>query len=333
MGIRDGVETGDAADEGRRRAARPYDAAAKQLLARKPLLAYIMKDTLREFAGFDVATIAESFIEDDVRVSSDPVDERRIAAPLVFGRRNEDDLLDDGAVLYDVLFRARRPGRDVGLGLVINVEAQGGRPDYPVTKRAVYYCARLLSSQRGGWPSGGSYERLEKVCSIWLCTDSRSRENGSLAEYSMRERILRGDARRDPLEYDLLSVAVACLPCPGGYNGFMETMATLLSFETSGHDKMRALEAELGRELASGFRGAMVGMSSLGEAAVDYGFAKGIEKGIEQGTRRGEEQATLASIRNLMRSMSWEADRAMEAIGIPEEEHARYFDLLGLPVS
>ena len=119
--------------EERERIARPYDAAAKQLLARKPLLAYIMKNTLREFAGFDVATIAESFIEDDVRVSSDPVDERRIAAPLVFGRRNEDDSLDDGAVLYDVLFRARRPGRDVGLGLVINVEAQGGRPDYPVT--------------------------------------------------------------------------------------------------------------------------------------------------------------------------------------------------------
>lgn len=151
----------------------------------------------------------------------------------------------------------------------------------------------------------------------------------------MAEHGLRKDVRRNPTEYDLLSIVVACLPHPGGYNGFMETMATLLSFETSGRDKMRALEAELGRGLAGEFRGAMVGMSSLGEAAIDYGFAKGLEQGIEQGTkqgaRRGAEQATLASIRNLMRSMSWEASRAMEAIGVPEGERDRYRMLLDAP--
>lgn len=156
----------------------------------------------------------------------------------------------------------------------------------------------------------------------------------------MAEHGLRKDVRRNPTEYDLLSIVVACLPHPGGYNGFMETMATLLSFETSGRDKMQALEAELGRGLAGEFRGAMVGMSSLGEAAIDYGFAKGLEQGMEQGiekgleqgakqgARRGAEQATLASIRNLMRSMSWEASRAMEAIGVPEGERARYRELL-----
>lgn len=156
----------------------------------------------------------------------------------------------------------------------------------------------------------------------------------------MAEHGLRKDVRRNPTEYDLLSIVVACFPHPGGYNGFMETMATLLSFETSGRDKMRALEAELGRGLAGEFRGAMVGMSSLGEAAIDYGFAKGLEQGIEQGmekgieqgtkqgARRGAEQATLASIRNLMRSMSWEASRAMEAIGVPEGERDRYRMLL-----
>lgn len=323
--------------EERERIARPYDAAAKQLLARKPLLAYVMKNTLREYAGLDLATIANDFIEDDVRVSTEPVDERRVASPLVFGQRNEDDSLDDGAVLYDVLFRARRPGDDEALDLVVNVEAQANVPAYPITKRAMYYCARLLSSQRGRWPSGESYGRLEKVCSIWLCTNPRAKEAGSLAEYSVAEHGLRKDVRRNPTEYDLLSIVVACLPHPGGYNGFMETMATLLSFETSGRDKMRALEAELGRGLAGEFRGAMVGMSSLGEAAIDYGFAKGLEQGMEkgakQGARRGAEQATLASIRNLMRSMSWEASRAMEAIGVPEGERDRYRRLLEAPIA
>lgn len=317
--------------EERERIARPYDAAAKQLLARKPLLAYIMKNTLREYAGLDLTTIANDFIEDDVRVSAERVDERRVASPLVFGQRNEDDSLDDGAVLYDVLFRARRPRDDEALDLVINVEAQANVPAYPITKRAMYYCARLLSSQRGKWPSGESYGRLEKVCSIWLCTNPRAKEAGSLAEYSVAERGLRKDVRRNPSEYDLLSIVVACLPHPGGYNGFIETMATLLSFETSGRDKMRALEAELGRGLAGEFRGAMVGMSSLGEAAIDYGFAKGIEQGTRQGARRGAEQATLASIRNLMRSMSWEASLAMEAIGVPEGERDRYRRLLDTP--
>ena len=117
----------------------------------------------------------------------------------------------------------------------------------------------------------------------------------------MAEHGLRKDVRRNPTEYDLLSIVVACLPHPGGYNGFMETMATLLSFETSGRDKMRALEAELGRGLAGEFRGAMVGMSSLGEAAIDYGFAKGLEQGIEQGMEKGIEQGIEQGIKQGMK--------------------------------
>ncbi len=307
---------------GRQRAARPYDAAAKQLLVHKPLLAYIMKNTLGEYADLDVETIAREFIEGDIRAGSDPVDARCLSGPLVFGPRNEDDSLDDGTVRYDVLFRARRPVGDGTLGLIVNIEPQAHMPDYSIAKRAAYYCARLLSAQRGAWPSGDEYDRLEKVCSIWICMNPRLGEADSVTEYVMRERVLRGSVRRDPLEYDLQSIVIACLPQAGGYNGFTETLATLFSFETTGHDKMRALETQLGPELAREFRGVTGNMTTLGEYAVDYGIAKGI--------KQGEERATMSSLRNLMQNLSWEPERAMEAIGLPEQDRPRYRELLGM---
>ncbi len=303
-----------------------YDAAAKQLLSHAVLLAYIMKNALEEYRDIPLGRIAKEYIENDSGqngaggkrgVPSDAaLGPRVLSAPLNYGLRNEDDSLDEGTVRFDILFRARRSGAAGSTGLVVNIEPQAYTPSYPLIKRGVYYTARLLSSQRGLWGRSDDYGSLEKVCSIWLCQRPPERERNTIVRYALSEEAVVGSVRRDPAEYDLQEIVLVGLPEAGGYNGFTETMATLLSLSTSVNEKMMALESQLGAEYASEFRGDVGYMATLGEYVVDCAIKEGIES------------AMLASIKSLMERLSFTAQQAMDALGIPESERGRYAELL-----
>ncbi|MBQ1369410.1 MAG: hypothetical protein IIY45_15180 [Firmicutes bacterium] len=51
---------------------------------------------------------------------------------------------------------------------------------------------------------------------------------------------------------------------------------------------------------------------------------KVMEELREQSIARGEERALLASIKNLMKNMKWSAEQAMTALGIAENDQAKY---------
>lgn len=53
-------------------------------------------------------------------------------------------------------------------------------------------------------------------------------------------------------------------------------------------------------------------------------LAEGEERGIARGITQGITQGIEDSIRNLMNSMKWTAEQAMEALLVPEEERAEY---------
>ena len=48
------------------------------------------------------------------------------------------------------------------------------------------------------------------------------------------------------------------------------------------------------------------------------------KEAIEEGDKHGEEKGILNSIRNLMETMSWTAQAAMDALKIPEADRAGY---------
>jgi hypothetical protein len=55
-----------------------------------------------------------------------------------------------------------------------------------------------------------------------------------------------------------------------------------------------------------------------------HGFAQGEKQGFDRGDKHGEEKGILNSIRNLMDTMSWTAQTAMDALKIPEADRAGY---------
>lgn len=55
---------------------------------------------------------------------------------------------------------------------------------------------------------------------------------------------------------------------------------------------------------------------------------KGIEKGIAKGRTYGIVEGIATSIRNLMESMGWSIEQAMDALQIPTEERNAYLNIL-----
>ena len=161
-----------------------YDAACKKVLAEKIILAWIMKHTMKEYGDYDVGEIAERYILGEPKIAETPVlpDETRV--PKIIGVGVEDTSLNEGTVTYDIQFRAIIPGTEEVVQMIINVEAQNDfYPGYPIVKRGIYYCARMISSQYGTVFTKSHYEKVQKVYSIWICMNPPNERNNTITKY------------------------------------------------------------------------------------------------------------------------------------------------------
>ena len=68
----------------------------------------------------------------------------------IAGMVTEDVGINEGKITYDIRYRATAPSGDGFIELIINVEAQNRyNPGYPLVKRGIYYCSRMISKQYG----------------------------------------------------------------------------------------------------------------------------------------------------------------------------------------
>lgn len=166
-----------------------YDAACKRVLSEKAILARIMKSCLEEYKDCDVNDIAEKYIEGQPQVSAVPVlpDE---GGTVISGMDTEDKSVREGTVTYDIRFRAIVPDSEEQIALIINVEAQNDfYPGYPLIKRGIYYCCRMISSQYGREFTGSHYEKIKKVYSIWICMKPPQYRENTITRYRLVKNI------------------------------------------------------------------------------------------------------------------------------------------------
>lgn len=235
-----------------------YDNACKRLLANKIILAWIMKSCLEEYRDCGISEIASKYIEGEAQISEAAVHPDEEAESLqITGLNTEDSTINEGTVTYDIRFRAIVPDTGERISLIINVEAQNDfYPGYPIVKRNLYYCCRLVSSQYGTEFTNSHYEKIKKVYSIFICMNPPNYRKNTINQYSIQE------------EFNI------------------------------------KMTQELEREVSE--------MCNLSEGVEQKGIAKGI----------------TASIRNLMESMGWSIEQAMDALQIPTEERNGYLNML-----
>lgn len=307
-----------------------YDESCKRLLSQKIILAWIMKSCLEEYRELDVKEIAEKYIEGTPLISEEPVfpDEK---SPLIQGMDTADKSLRERTVTYDIRFRATVPASEELIDLYINVEAQRKfNPGYPLLKRGIYYCSRMISSQSNKDFIDSHYEKIKKVYSIWICMDSPGSRKNTVACYQMTEKNLIGNVKEPVANYDLLSVVMICLGGPEAehYEGILKLLYTLLSNETSETEKRKVMENEFDIPMTRELESEVSTMCNLSQSVEEKGMEKGIEKGIVIGIEEGIEKGILRSLQNLMKNMKMPVEEALSSLGIPETDWQKYRNLL-----
>ena len=278
-----------------------YDAACKRVLSEKAILARIMKSCLEEYRHCDVNDIAEKYIEGQPQVSAVPVlpDD---GGTVISGMDTEDKSVHEGTVTYDIRFRSIVPDSDERIALIINLEAQNDfYPGYPLIKRGIYYCCRMISSQYGREFTGPHYEKIKKVYSIWICMNPPKNRENTITRYRLIEEHMVGEAVELVRNYDLLSIIMLCLGGPDGknYDGVLRMLDVLLGSETSEMEKRKILQDDYNIQMTLAMKREVTVMCNLSKGVEEKGIAKGIAKGMTEGMTNG----ILASIKNLVKNM------------------------------
>ena len=260
-----------------------YDAACKRLLSEKIILAWIMKNCLEEYRDCDVEEIAEKYIEGTPQVGEvavDPDESNRVS--MIQGIGNEDSSLTEGTVTYDIRFLATAPVSGELIRLIINIEAQNDfYPGYPLIKRGIYYCSRMVSAQYGTEFTNSHYENIKKVYSIWICMNPpKSREN-SITRYYIAEENLAGSVKERKADYDLMAAVMICLGKEedSGTN-LLKLLNVLLSTETGSQDKCQILEKDFHIKMTQTLESEVSLMCNLSKGVEEKGIEKGRQEGI-----------------------------------------------------
>ena len=275
-----------------------YDTTAKKLLANKQILAQIMKGCVEEYRNCTVKDIAEKYIEGvpEIGTVGVHVDDTNRPAPtdVIAGSSNEDATLTEGTVRYDIRFDAVAPAADGAaqevIRLILNVEAQTAfNPGYPLTKRAIYYCSRMISAQHGPVFKRSEYGKIRKVYSIWICTKPSEEFQNTLTRYSIRPERLIGDAAEREENYDLLSVVTICLGKPGAenYTGVLKFLEVLLSSTRAATEKKQILEDEFGVAMSEELEREVFVMCNLSQGVKAEGRMEGRAEGRAEGRMEG----------------------------------------------
>ena len=188
-----------------------YDNYCKKILSNKQILAHIMKECVSEYA--DIA------IEDIPKYIESSPDTNVVLNSTIDGKNTEDETIPGAMIRYDVLFEAFLPptygsNNKESIHLFINVEAQNkDDPGYPLIRRAIYYCSRLLDKQKNA-PKGfkhKDYGRLSKVYSIWLCfqhNEKKTDKDDVINMYTIKETCMKKEWRSPKEHYDLMNVVM-----------------------------------------------------------------------------------------------------------------------------
>ena len=262
-----------------------YDAEVKKILSDKTILAWIIKYSVKELKEYSIAKIRDC-IEGEPEVATRNVRPGN-SRETITGMNTEDAAPGEGKITYDIRFYVIVPDGE-RIKLIINVEAQKNfYPGYDLVTRAIFYCARLLSSQLDHEFTAKNYNDIKKVYSIWICMDVPKKSEHIITRYRITKENLYGEAQVNA-RYDLMEAIMI-------YMGREETaenatklhrlLSTVLSDELQPWKKSEILQEEFGIATSVEMEGGFNRMCNLSEMIEEKGIEKGIEKGMELGLK------------------------------------------------
>ena len=176
----------------------------------------------------------------------------------------------------------------------------------------------MISSQYGVEFTNSHYENIKKVYSIWVCANPPQKRKNTINRYFIKEENLVGSAKEETENYDLITAVVICLGHSEDdeYAGVLKLLDVLLSSEKAPEEKKQILQDDFDIKMTRTLESEVQSMCNL---------SKGIE---EKGRQAGMIDGILVSVKNLMDSMGWSAEQAMNVLKVSKEDQEKYSVLL-----
>lgn len=130
----------------------------------------------------------------------------------------------------------------------------------------------------------------------------------------MRSEMQKRHMREKKENYDLMTAVIICLGSSenDNYTGILKLLDILLSSEKEPEEKKKILQSDFDIKMTRKLEREVSELCNLSKNVEEKGIKKGLKEGLKEGI--------LTSIQNLMESMNWTAEQAMEALKVPEAE-------------
>lgn len=279
-----------------------YDASARNLVAERPVLAYILKSALDEYKDCSVQEIAEKFIEGvpqirKIAIHQDHPDNQSLMVEEMMDGVDGDLMSGDdkieglptveksqreGALYFDIRFLALIPQSSEMVEIYVNIEIQNNdKPGYPIPMRGIYHAARLISAQRGTVFKDQEYGKIKRVVSIWICEDTIEKRSDTINRYYFTEECKRGNFHEEKENYELMTVVVFRLGIKGekSEDNAIRLLSKMFSIERTYEEKITALSDEFMISVTKEISKEVFNMCNLSTGV----YNKGMKAGVAQG--------------------------------------------------
>ena len=305
-----------------------YDALAKKFLSRKAILAQILKFSVEEYSDCELAEIERKYIEGDpsLTINTIPLDD----SIYIKGRGTESKSSLEGLVTFDIVFDAVTPRGDEKIKVIVNIEPQKStqKIHYKLMKRAVYYAARLISSQKEKEFHGDYYNGLKKIYSIWICMDVQNYRADSIQEYHLTEKNVHGSFSDEPENYDLIRIIMLNLGKKTTNHKLLNLLHLIFMELKTSEEKAKILREEYDLEISEDMREELEKMGGLMEPLLEIAVEQAVKQTKKKVANDTERITLLKNIRSLMETTAWNAKQAMDALKIPADKQQEYISLI-----
>ena len=296
-----------------------YDRLAKRFLSRKPILAQILKYSVREFADCTLEDIEQKYIEGDpsLTINTVPLDDTLD----IKGRNAESSSPNEGLVTFDIIFDAHAPTTSEPIKIIINIEPQKTTVglDYKLMKRAVYYAARLISSQKEKDFHGDDYNGIKKIYSIWVCMNVQNYRADSIQEYRLTENVLHGNFQDAVENYDLIDIIILNLGKKPTTHKLLNLLHLIFMDLKTSNEKEKILKEDYDLEITRDMGEEVSKMGGLMEPLLEIAAEKAATEAAAKAAAESEKKSKLDDIRNAMESWGLTAEAAINGLKISPE--------------
>lgn len=303
-----------------------YDENVKKFLSQKIILAHILVNTVREFFGMspdDVIPYIEDPVISTVKVdaSGNLIKEFVKSGSRIKGLNTEDSSREEGTIYFDIKFMVYSPAEKQYMRMYVDIEAQNKyNPGYSIIKRGVYYCSRMISSQKETEFSNSDYDEIKKVYSIWICTDCPSAIENSITEISLQQNNIVGCVP-DNKDYDLFSIIIVGLSKEvvneSDEHKLHRLLETFFSAVLSEDEKRAIIEKEYGITYSEEIERSVSQVCNVSQGLVEKGRAEGMIKILFMQGNSPEEISQELMSQGLQLSVK-EIENVLSALGLSD---------------